>query len=236
MSSPKRKPETRVPKRTLAAVVTSQIRERIIDGTYPPGTQLNEGELAARFATSRGPVREGLQRLVQEGLLIGTPHKGIAVRVLTADDLDDLYFARAALERAAMLRLTGRGAPAALIANLEQAVEQLALAVEEQDWLRVSAADLRFHEHIVNAAGSERLSLMYASLADQTRLGLNLLVGTYKGRQDLVDEHRQLLKLLGSGDRTALLDTLDRHFGDAMITLRHHRTETPPAAESRRRR
>ncbi|MDA3625519.1 GntR family transcriptional regulator [Saccharopolyspora sp. WRP15-2] len=229
MSSPKRKPEPRVPKRTLAAVVTSQIRERIIAGAYPPGTQLNEGELAARFATSRGPVREGLQRLVQEGLLISTPHKGIAVRVLTADDLDDLYFARAALERAALQRLTSHGAPAALIANLEQAVEQLAQAVENEDWHQVSAADLRFHQHIVNAARSERLSLMYGSLADQTRLGLNLMLGTYKGRTDLVDEHRELLKLISAGDRPAVLEALDRHFGEAMITLRHHTdTEVPP--------
>lgn len=231
MSSPRRKSELRVPKRTLAAVVTSQIRERIIDGFYPPGTQMNEVELATRFATSRGPVREALQRLVQEGLLLAAPHRGITVRVLTDEDLDDLYFARAAIERAAMLRLTARGASAALIATLEQAVRQLALNVESQDWLQVSAADLRFHQAIVDAAGSERLSAMYASLADQTRLGLNLLVGTYKGREDLVEEHQQLFKLLTSGDRGALFDTLDRHFGDAMTTLRDHRAE-PPATQT----
>ena len=227
MNAPRRKAEPRVPKRTLAAVVTSQVRDRILDGTYPPGTQMNEVELATKFATSRGPVREALQKLVQEGLLVAAPHRGITVRVLTAEDLDDLYFARAAIERAALLRLTARGASAALIASLEQAVRQLALSAESQDWLGVSAADLRFHQSIVDAAGSERLSAMYAFLAAQTRLGLNLLVGTYKGREDLVEEHQQLLKLLTSGDRAALLDTLDRHFGDAMVTLRDHRDDGP---------
>ncbi|WP_220131306.1 GntR family transcriptional regulator [Streptomyces sp. PT12] len=220
-----------MPKRTLAAVVTSQIRERILSGGFPPGTPMNEVELATRFKTSRGPVREALHRLVQEGLLVGTPHKGISVRVLTPDDLDDLYFARAAIERAALVRLIRRGAPAALIANLEQAVKQLALAVEHEDWLQVSAADLRFHVHIVEAAGSERLSLMYGSLAAQSRLGLNLLVGTYKGRQDLVGEHERLLSLLASGDRAGLFRTLEAHFGDALDTLRHHREPTADAAE-----
>lgn len=231
MGATRRNPVPRVPKRTLAAVVTAQIRDRIIAGGYPPGTPMNEVELAARFATSRGPVREALQRLVHEGLLVSAPHKGITVRVLTTDDLEDLYFARSALERAALLRLTDRGAPAALLANLEQALEQLALAAESQDWLQVSAADLRFHEHIVHAAGSERLTAMYTSLAHQTRLGLNLLVGTYKGRQNLVDEHRQLLKLISSGARELLLESLDRHFGDAMITLRHHRETSVIAAK-----
>lgn len=225
--STRRKAEPHVPKRTLGSVVTSQVRDRILDGTYPPGTQMNEVELATRFATSRGPVREALQRLVRDGLLISAPHKGITVRAMTAEDLDDLYFARAALERAAMVRLTDRGAPAALIAVLEQDVRRMALAVEEHRWVDVSAADLGFHVHIVDAAGSERLSAMYAMLADQTRLGLNIMVGTYKGRTDLVDEHAELLKLLGAGDRSTLLVSLDKHFGDAITTLHHHRHEHP---------
>jgi DNA-binding GntR family transcriptional regulator len=223
--STRRKAEPHVPKRTLGSVVTSQVRDRILDGTYPPGTQLNEVELATRFATSRGPVREALQRLVRDGLLVSAPHKGITVRAMTAEDLDDLYFARAALERAAIVRLTERGAPAALLAVLEQDVRRMALAVEEHRWVDVSAADLGFHVHIVDAAGSERLSAMYAMLADQTRLGLNIMVGTYKGRTDLVDEHAELLKLLGAGDRSTLLVSLDKHFGDAITTLHHHRHE-----------
>jgi DNA-binding GntR family transcriptional regulator len=226
MATPTRR-KADVPKRTLSSVITSQMRDRILDGTYPPGTQMNEVELATRFATSRGPVREALQRLVQDGLLISAPHKGITVRAMTEEDLDDLYFARAALERAAVLRLTEHGAPAALIAILEQDVRRMALAVEGSRWVDVSAADLSFHSHVVEAAGSERLSAMYASLADQTRLGLNIMLATYKGRTDLVDEHMELLKLLGAGNRPALLVSLDKHFGDAMTTLHHHRHEHP---------
>jgi DNA-binding GntR family transcriptional regulator len=216
-----------VPKPTLAAVITGQVRDRILDGTYPPGTQMNEVELATRFATSRGPVREALQRLVQAGLLLSAPHKGITVRAMTEEDIDDLYFARAALERAAVLRLTERGAPAALLATLEQDVRRMAMAIEQHRWVDVSAADLRFHSHIVDAAGSERLSAMYATLADQTRLGLNIMLATYKGRTDLVDEHAELLKLLGTGDRPTLLTSLEKHFGDAINTLHHHRHEHP---------
>ena len=223
--SPRRRAEPSVPKRTLSSVITAQVRDRILDGTFPPGTQMNEVELATRFATSRGPVREALQRLVQDGLLLSAPHKGITVRAMTADDLDDLYFARAALERAAVIRLTERGAPAALLAALDQDVRRMALAIEQHRWVDVSAADLSFHRHVVDAVGSERLSAMYGMLADQTWLGLNIMLGTYKGRTDLVDEHAELLALLGAGDREALLCALDKHFGDAITTLHHHRHE-----------
>jgi DNA-binding GntR family transcriptional regulator len=226
-TSTRRKAEPHVPKPTLAAVITAQVRDRILAGRYPPGTQMNEVELATRFATSRGPVREALQRLVQEGLLLSAPHKGITVREMTAEDVDDLYFARAALERAAVARLTATGAPAALLATLDQDVRRMALAVEERRWVDVSAVDLDFHRHIVDAAGSERLSAMYAMLAGQTRLGLNIMLGTYKGRTELVEEHAELLRLLGAGDRDALFAALDKHFGDAVTTLHHHRHERP---------
>jgi DNA-binding GntR family transcriptional regulator len=209
----RRKAEPHVPKRTLGSVITAQVRDRILDGTFPPGAQLNEVELATRFATSRGPVREALQRLVQDGLLLSAPHKGITVRAMTATDLDDLYFARSALERAAVLRLTERGAPAALLVSLDQDVRRMALAIEEQRWTDVPVADLAFHRHLVDAAGSERLSAMYASLSDQTRLGLNIVLSTYESRTNLVDEHLELLGLLGAGDRAALLAALDGHFG-----------------------
>ena len=211
--------EIRVTKPTLAAVITTQIRDRVMDGTFPPGTQMNEVELATRFATSRGPIREAMQRLVEEGLLVSSPHRGIWVRQLVQADLEDLYFARAAVERAAMLRLIDQGMPAALLARLEQALTRMSLAIEESQWDQVSAADLRFHELIVQAAHSERLTKMYAMLAGQTRLGLKQLVGTYQGRSNLLEEHTQLMRRLAAQDRAGAMDALDRHLGHAVATL-----------------
>ncbi|HEY0693105.1 MAG TPA: GntR family transcriptional regulator [Kribbella sp.] len=214
------RPEVR--KRTLSAVIASQVRQRVIDGVYPPGMQLNEVELAAQFATSRGPVREGIQRLVQEGLLVSEPHRGVFVPVLTDDDLDDVYYARAAIERASMIRITERGLPAADMAGLEQALGQMSQAIEAEDWRGVAAADLRFHEIIVNAAGSPRLSRMYAALSGESRLGLNLLVGTYAGRTDYLEEHTEIFKYLASGDRQNLIKVLEQHLGTALKTLHGH--------------
>ncbi len=220
----------RVPKRTLSSVITSQVRQRIVDGTYAPGTQMNETELAARFATSRGPVREGLQRLVQEGLLVSEPHRGVFVPRLTPDDLDDLYLARSAIERAAMLRLIDRGLSADSLASLEQALGEMALALERQDWTAVAGADLRFHEIVVAAAGSPRLVRMHSSLAGETRLGLNLLVATYRGRGDYLEEHQRIFGHLVAGDREGLVAELETHMRTALTTLQ--RDDAPEALRS----
>lgn len=222
-------PEVR--KRTLSSVIASQVRQRVIDGTYPPGMQLNEVELAAQFATSRGPIREGIQRLVQEGLLVSEPHRGVFVPVLTDEDLDDVYFARSAIERASMVRISERGLAASAMASLEQTLGQMAVAIEAEDWRAVAAADLRFHEIIVNAAGSPRLSRMYAALSGESRLGLNLLVGTFQGRTDYLDEHTRIFNFLAAGDRNNLVNELEKHLGTALNTLHDHRHGPDGAAK-----
>jgi DNA-binding GntR family transcriptional regulator len=227
-----RKRPSRVAKPTLAAVVTSELREAIISGRIPPGSPMNEVELAARFSTSRGPIREGMQRLVQEGLLVSSPRRGISVPVLSAADVEDLYFARSALERGAMLRIVERGISAATIASLEQVLGEMELAMAEGDTAAVAGADLRFHEVLVSAAGSPRLVQMYQALVGQMRLGLNLVIDTYVERAGLVSEHRAIVRQLKAGDRKALLAAIDEHFDVALEDLpdggkghHHHHTD-----------
>lgn len=210
-----------VRKRTLSAVITTQLRQRVVDGTYPPGAQLNEVELASQYQTSRGPVREAMQRLVQEGLLVSHPHRGMFVPELTYADLADLFLARAAIERAAAVELLSHGVSAATIARLEQVIASMAIAIEGDDWSAVAGADLQFHQVIVDAAKSPRLTRMYDSLVGETRLGINVLVGSLAGRVDYLLEHERMFKLLTAGDREELLAELDRHMGVGLHTLSH---------------
>src|SRR5215218_8200290 len=89
----------------------------------PPGTQLNEVELASSFGVSRGPVREALQRLIQEGLLRSEPHRGVFVPVMTDEDIDDVYLAREALEAAAVRQIARMGRSASAHKTLDQVVQ-----------------------------------------------------------------------------------------------------------------
>jgi DNA-binding GntR family transcriptional regulator len=80
-----------IPRVTFAGMVGERIRSNIVEGVLAPGAQLNEVELAASFGVSRGPVREALQRLIQEGLLRSEPHRGVFVPVMGLEDIDDVY-------------------------------------------------------------------------------------------------------------------------------------------------
>ena len=56
--------------RPTAQLLADHLREQIVQGVFRPGQQINESVLAGQLRTSRGPLREALQRLAQEGLLV----------------------------------------------------------------------------------------------------------------------------------------------------------------------
>src|SRR5919108_5496079 len=68
---------------SMASIIARRLRAAIMYGSLPPGRQLNEAELAARFGVSRGPLREAMQRLVPEGLLRRDSYRGLGVLSLT---------------------------------------------------------------------------------------------------------------------------------------------------------
>ncbi|WP_344741399.1 GntR family transcriptional regulator, partial [Pseudonocardia halophobica] len=117
-----------IDRRSTAAIVADRIRAAIMRGTFPPGTQLGEVDLAARLGVSRGPLREAMQRLVAEGLLRSERHRGLFVRDLDAADVRDVYTARTAVERAAALLLLAEPDRGPAVARLTAAIAAMEAA------------------------------------------------------------------------------------------------------------
>jgi DNA-binding GntR family transcriptional regulator len=218
-----------VTRSTLGGQVTERLRELITDGHYAPGTQLSEVELAKQFGVSRGPVREALQHLVQEGLLRRDPRRGIFVPTIDGADIADLFFVRATIEAAAM-RLALQGDPAPLAEQLRAMVRAMAEATAQADWDRVADLDIAFHASVVAASGSPRLARAYAGIVDETRLYLNL-TAHYPGRESLAQEHHELASMLDARDTDAILRELDEHLARTIQTL--GRSDARPIDQSR---
>lgn len=204
---------------TLSSIVTERLRELITQGSYDPGTQLSEVELASRFGVSRGPIREGLQRLVQEGLLRSEPHRGVFVPILSDADIADVYLARHAIEEAAIRVVAGAQDPQPVIDALRRIVEEMDRAAAARRWKAVADLDLQFHVEVVKAAGSSRLSQMYDTLVGETRW-LMTMKSAAAGREHLVEEHRGLVRLLEAREFATVLDALERHFVTTRDRLR----------------
>ncbi len=200
---------------TTPSVIAVQIRSRIMDGTFPPESQLGEVQLAGRLNVSRGPVREALQRLIQEGLLETRRNRGVFVASLDGDDVADVYLARRAIEREAITILVRRADDAAFD-RLGELVEDMSSAAERGAWEELADADLRFHETLVRSSNSKRLQRMFSTLLVETRMCIARLESAYPVHKRLVQEHRNLLGAMRQGDESAALALIDAHLKDAV--------------------
>jgi DNA-binding GntR family transcriptional regulator len=214
-------------------MVTERLRTDIVNGTLEPGSQLSEVELANTFGVSRGPVREALQRLVQEGLLHGEPHRGVFVPVLTDEDVADIYLARDALESAAVRSIIESDRSAAAYKALDKYVRAMETAGSAGDWEAVGSYDLEFHVALVEASGSQRLQRMFSTVISETRLCLGVLTAA-DARDDLVLEHRRICDLIQEGNADKVLAVLKKHFDDALVTLSSRQDRAKTDATERR--
>jgi DNA-binding GntR family transcriptional regulator len=219
----------RITRESTSSVIARQLRNAIIHGSIQPGAQLGEAELANRLGVSRGPLREAMQRLVQEGLLRSEPNRGLFVIELTADDVFDIYLARTAIERAAVAAIVDRDrlGSAAVLAKAHAA---LARAAKRGDAKAVSDADLAFHQTLVAEARSPRLLRMHDTLLAETQMCLAALELADYVPDDVVAEHGAIVDALRAGDRRRIERLLTSHADDALRRL------VPDRVKSRRTR
>ncbi|MCC3329908.1 GntR family transcriptional regulator [Nocardia abscessus] len=208
-----------VNRQSTAEMIADRLREAIMRGSLAPGSQLGEADLAARFAVSRGPVREAMQRLVSEGLLHSIRHRGIFVIELSLDDVVDIYRARTALEGGALeLILDGRR-PIAYEA-LGPSVDEMVACAARGDAVGVSDADQAFHEALVESAASPRLVRAARTLLIETRMCLGALQTTYPDLREQADEHVDLREAIATAEPARARALLVEHMDDAVERLR----------------
>lgn len=209
---------TPVHQETTPTLIARQLRWAIERGELKPGQQLNEAELSKGFGVSRGPFREAMQRLTQEGLLTAIRNRGVFVRQITPQDVEDLYLARMAIEGTAVERVIERGSASAF-AELEQVVEQMGRARNEENAARLTALDIHFHQRLVDLAASERLSHMHETLLVETRMCIVALEKAPWDPDLRVTEHRAIARAICDRDTPTARCLLAEHMDDAVERL-----------------
>lgn len=208
--------------RPTAALIADKLREGIIDGAFSPGDQINEAQVAAQLQVSRGPVREALHRLVQEGLLRSRPNRGVFVQDLTRQDVAEIYASREVIECAAA-EIIVRSTPdrrSATAERLHAIVDRMQVALASDDWTTLGRIDLEFHTQLVGDAGNSRLVRAYATLATEALMSLTHFSGAYPRPERVIPSHREIADQLRDGDMEELHRTLHRHL--SITSAEHH--------------
>ncbi|HEY4280999.1 MAG TPA: GntR family transcriptional regulator [Conexibacter sp.] len=174
-------------------------KERVLDGRFPGGELLSEGDVATSVGLSRTPVREAFLRLEAEGFLRLYPKRGALVVPVSAAEVEDVMETRMLVERFAIEKI-GR-APAGLLARLETEIERQERFAASGDARGFADSDREFHHLLVVAAGNAVLVSLHASLRDrQSRMGLVALAAAEDRMREIREEHRGLVAALAAGD------------------------------------
>ncbi|MFT4229933.1 MAG: GntR family transcriptional regulator [Microbacterium sp.] len=217
--------------RPTAVLIADQLRERIIDGSFGPGDQINEAQVANQLNVSRGPVREALQRLVQEGLLIGRPNRGVFVRELTLRDIAEVFEAREVIECAAAESIVAHSEAEReeLVAQLTSIAQRMQDPLDARDWSALSRVDIDFHTTLVDAGGNSRLTRAYQTLATEALICLAHFENTYPLPDRVVPGHLEIAELLRGTDMEAIHLALHQH-----LLVENDELHTHPVAEALR--
>lgn len=150
-------------KKTLREQLADILRTKILRAEIAPGERIIEEEVSKTYQVSRGPVREALRQIEEEGLITYIPHKGCVVKTLTHKEMSESYLIRSTLEALAVRIYSARMSEEGL-AKLQKAIDDLQEAARKKDLYEIVDADERFHSGIVEEAGCEKLYKMWKSL------------------------------------------------------------------------
>jgi DNA-binding GntR family transcriptional regulator len=158
-----------IPKSTLRAHVAERLRLAILGGDLPPGAPLVETALSQRFDVSRGPLREALRQLIEEGLVVTVPYTGTHVAPLSVDDVQEIYSLRTALETFAFEQVWPRR-DERFRGELRRRNDALLATIDAGDDRASILTELEFHGLVYEASGHRLLQRAWHGLRGRLQL------------------------------------------------------------------
>lgn len=207
-----------LPAVTRRTQVVDALREAILSGELSPGTKITEMDLAARFHVSRGPIREGIRELIDEGLLVSQPYTGTYVIVMDEKSITEAYGLRRVLEKYAY-SLVWRRRDADFKVTLVHRYEALLAAASRGNITAEMNAEMKFHGLPCEFSGDELLLSTWRHVARRFRVGFILHRAT-PSDPDSVSMHQKYLALALGDDLELMLAEVDNHLDHGLQMMR----------------
>jgi DNA-binding GntR family transcriptional regulator len=206
---------------TLAEDLRDELEELIVNGSWPPGTRVDEVELAKRFNISRTPVREALKALITTGFLENKPRHGAVVTAISIPTLLEMFETMAAFE-GLCAKLAARRANQTEKAALRDIHQRLTASVGAGNEDAFYTINHEFHELLYEASHTDFISAQTRSL--RKRLAVYRKYVTFlAGRMvATITEHERIIQAIEDGNPDAAFRAASDHvslLGDGMADL-----------------
>lgn len=189
-------------------VTYARLRDMILYGHLAPGAPVTIQGLIADLGAGMTPVREAIRRLTAEGALLPQGNRRVAVPQLSAEMLDEVAFARLAIEPKLAELAAPRLSPVQ-IDRLEAIDARVNCAIETGKLPDYLAANHAFHFALYEAAGAPVLLDLTRSLWLRAGPSLRAVIARY-GRETAPDLHNEALAAMRAGDARALASAIER--------------------------
>ncbi len=195
---------------SLTDEIAKIIRERILNGEYKIGEKIKESQIAAELKVSRTPIREAFKLLENEDLIDYFPYRGCFAKGFTKQDISDIYAVRKALERLAVEwaveRITKND-----LEELKDQCDLMEFYTSRGETQKVLDMNNDFHDIIYKATGSRFISQILKSYKTYITRSKKLLYIDEKYLNEILREHKDILKALKERDKDAAVDAISHH-------------------------
>jgi len=207
-----------VPPKSISDQIYEVLKERILLGEIAPGERIIESNIAEDLKTSRTPVREAFQRLVQDGLVERVPQGGVRVTVITPRMIKEVFGIRAVLEVYAVELACDNIDPETIMKLKELAMQARKLLSSPdanglEGLITLWKINTSFHETIYRATGSDHLLKLVGQLNSLVRRFRFLSMR--KTRIRAWDQHERIIKCLEDKDKAMLGGLMKAHIEEA---------------------
>jgi DNA-binding GntR family transcriptional regulator len=196
---------------STADVIANRLREDILSGTLKPRQPLRQDEVAAQFGVSKIPAREALVQLKAEGLVVIHPNRGAIVAEFSADEVQEIYTIRAALETLALRHAI----PNMTKADFVRADGLITIMDDERDPRKWSELNWEFHAALYSPAHMPRLFEHIRMLHSNVARYVVLYLASVDYHAEAQRQHRLILQLCRAGEVAEAIARLETHLTNA---------------------
>jgi DNA-binding GntR family transcriptional regulator len=187
----------------MQGLVVEALRQQILSGELAPGIHLYQEKLASGLGVSRQPVREALRQLEVQGYVSFEPHRGVIVKELSRDDVEELYVLRSAIEEFAA-KLAVSKTSAATLRRMRTAQRRMVeLEKAGAPGPEFLLPDAQFHHAFYESTGRKGLIRRILDLEDNSHRYVREYIDLPGSRVRAIATHRKILRAVESGDPTA---------------------------------
>ncbi len=223
-----------VPKSTLRARVAERLRTAILAGDIAPGAPLVETALSHEFDVSRGPLREALRQLIEEGLVVTVPYTGTRVAPLSVGDVHEIYSMRTALETFAFEQVW-ENRDIRFRSELQRRNDRLIATIDSGDDRASILAELEFHGLVYETSGHRLLQRAWHGLRGRLQLYWAAHHRAHGRRGPRRDSHDSYIEAALGGDLATMRAEIAQHMSRGKETTERFLRSVPTSSGKSKR-